>query len=182
MNSKAVRGWVLYDFANVIFSMNIVSIYFPLWVVNDAGGRDADYGVANSISMLFVFLLAPLIGTLMDKTGRRKPVLMASTLICVVMTALLGLGGLTTSLLIFALANAAFGCGLVAYDALLAHVSTPLDRGKIGGYGIAAGFGGALLGVAVGIGILAFNDEWKPWVFGPQLRCSCSARCPVSYG
>src|SRR5262245_50384596 len=39
----AVAGWVSYDLGNTIFSFNIVSIYLPLWVVNDMGGRDSDY-------------------------------------------------------------------------------------------------------------------------------------------
>ena len=89
-----MRGWVLYDFANVIFSMNIASLYFPLWLVKNAGGSDGQYGVANACSMLLVFLLAPVIGTMMDRTGRRLPVLMAATILCCGLTAALGLGGL----------------------------------------------------------------------------------------
>ena len=46
----AVAGWVSYDLGNTVFSFNIVSIYLPLWVVNDMGGRDSDYGLANSIT------------------------------------------------------------------------------------------------------------------------------------
>ena len=56
---RAVRGWVLYDFANVIFSMNIASLYFPLWVVKNAGGSDGQYAVAAASSMFLVFVLAP---------------------------------------------------------------------------------------------------------------------------
>ena len=32
---KAVAGWVLYDLANTIFSLNIISLYLSLWVVDD---------------------------------------------------------------------------------------------------------------------------------------------------
>ena len=39
----AVISWALYDFANTIFSMNIVSLYFSLWVVNDMGVQDIHY-------------------------------------------------------------------------------------------------------------------------------------------
>ena len=57
----AVAGWVAYDLGNTIFSFNIVSIYLPLWVTKDMGGRDSDYGLASSISMGLMFLTAPLL-------------------------------------------------------------------------------------------------------------------------
>jgi UMF1 family MFS transporter len=77
----AVAGWVSYDLGNTVFSFNIVSIYLPLWVVNDMGGRDSDYGLANSISMGLMFLTAPLLGAISDQAGRRMPYLMFTTLV-----------------------------------------------------------------------------------------------------
>ena len=50
----SVGSWVLYDLANTIFSLNIVSLYFSLWVVNVMGAGDAAYGFANSISMAVI--------------------------------------------------------------------------------------------------------------------------------
>jgi len=29
---RTVASWCFYDFANTIFSMNVVSLYFPLWL------------------------------------------------------------------------------------------------------------------------------------------------------
>lgn len=31
---RAVVDWVLYDLANVVFAIHVVSLCFPLWVVN----------------------------------------------------------------------------------------------------------------------------------------------------
>ena len=39
---RAVAAWALYDLGNTLFSINVISLYFPLWVVNDMGGRDGD--------------------------------------------------------------------------------------------------------------------------------------------
>ncbi len=86
----AVISWALYDFANTIFSMNIVSLYFSLWVVNDMGGRDIHYSTANNISMLLLILTAPLLGSLSDQARRRMPFLIASTIVCVLFTGLVG--------------------------------------------------------------------------------------------
>ena len=63
----SVISWALYDLANTIFSMNIVSLYFSLWVINEMGGTDANYGNANSFSMFLMFISAPILGALSDQ-------------------------------------------------------------------------------------------------------------------
>ena len=40
--NRSIVGWVFYDFAAVVFAMNVAGLYFPLWVVEDAGGRASD--------------------------------------------------------------------------------------------------------------------------------------------
>ena len=164
-NKRPVIGWILYDFATVLFAMNVAGLYFPLWVVEDADGRDAHVAVALSAAMAIILVAAPLLGSFADRSGRRVLMLGLSTLACALCTALLGIGGLVVSLAIFAIANALNGCGLVFYDALLPVVSTEENRGHISGYGVGAGFGGAILGVLVGAVILAGDTGAKPTVF-----------------
>ena len=36
---RAVWSWVLYDLANTIFSMGVVSLYFSLWVRDQVGAE-----------------------------------------------------------------------------------------------------------------------------------------------
>ena len=146
----SVASWVLYDLANTIYSMNIASLYFSLWVVNVMGGLDRDFGWATSISQALIFVLAPFIGALTDQSPRRVPFLAVSTLVCVAFTMLLGHGGLMLSLVFFVVANFAYNAGLQFYDALLPDVSTPGNVGRVGGVGIAAGYIGSFSGVALG--------------------------------
>jgi UMF1 family MFS transporter len=155
---RATASWVLYDFANTIFSLNIVSMFLPVWVVNVAGGSDGDWAVANSLSMFVVFLLAPIAGAFADRTGRRLLLLAFSTLACVALTVSLGRGSLTTTLVAFAFANIAYQLGLQFYDALLPVVAAPDRRGRIGGIGIGAGYLGALLGILIGRVLLGATD------------------------
>ncbi|HRA49131.1 MAG TPA: MFS transporter, partial [Thermomicrobiales bacterium] len=162
---KAVLGWVLYDFANVIFALGVVALHLPLWIVDEQGGRDRHVAIVASLSMLVVMLLSPRLGRRVDRTGKRVAPLAISTVICVVLTTMIGTGGLVQSMVIFGLANVAFGCGLVFYDALLPVVSTAENRGQISGRGMAAGFGGALIAVVTGIVILAISPAAKPLVF-----------------
>ncbi len=155
-------SWVIYDLANTIFSFNIVSFYFVLWVTNVMGGTDADYGYANSISMAVVFFLSPVLGALTDQAPKRMPFLVISTVICVALTFLLGSGGLTFSLVFFACANVAYLAGLQFYDALLPEVSTEATRGRVSGVGVGVGYLGSFIGLAVGAMILGLEIDSLP--------------------
>lgn len=154
----SVASWVLYDLANTIFSLNIVSLYFSLWVVNIMGARDADYGFANSVSMAVIFFASPLLGALTDQAPRRMPFLVISTLICIGFTLLLGQGGVYFSLVAFAIANIAYQAGLQFYDALLPEVSTPENCGWIGGIGVGVGYFGSVIGISAGSLLLRGTD------------------------
>ncbi|RKY40810.1 MAG: hypothetical protein DRP85_07860 [Candidatus Makaraimicrobium thalassicum] len=85
-----VFSWALYDFANTIFAMNIISLYFALWVTVDMGGEDILYSCAISGSMFLAALAAPVMGAISDRLGR-IPFLVFFTAACCVATALIGL-------------------------------------------------------------------------------------------
>lgn len=170
----AVGSWILYDLANTIFSINIVTFYFSVWIVNDMGGRDSDYALANSLSMFIVFLLAPFLGALSDQTPRRMPFLIVTTLVCCAMTLLLGITGIFLALVIFVVANAFYQSGLIFYDSLLPVVSTEENVGRVGGLGIGIGYMGSFIGVLtglivlenlLGLAVLESNPADKPLVF-----------------
>ena len=162
---RSERGWILYDFANVIFATNIISVYFPIWIVDQAGRHDSDYGLVNGGSMALVFLLSPFLGATLDRLPRRLPILMVCTAVACALVSLIGLGSSTTALVLFFFANAFFQLGVIVYDSLLPIVSTAERRGWLSGLGIAAGFGGAVVGLLIGITILAFDPDAKPLVF-----------------
>ena len=161
---RAVASWVLYDLANTIFSMGVVSLYFSLWVRDAVGAERADtvYGVITAISMAVIFVASPLLGSLSDRAPRRMPFLITSTLLCVGLTVLLARDGFWFTAGCFVLANIAYQAGLQFYDSLLPEVSTPENRGRIGGIGVGVGYLGSYL--AVGLGIV-FGTADKPMLF-----------------
>ncbi len=148
--TRPVMSWALYDLANTIFSMNIVSFYLAQWVL-DMDGTDSTWGYVNSLSMALVFISAPLLGALSDQAGRRLPFLKICTIVCVACTALLGLGGLWVTLGFFIVANYFFQASLIFYDATLSVVSTPATKGTVGGFGIGVGYLGSFIGVVTGL-------------------------------
>ena len=142
----ALWAWALYDLANTTFSLNVVSRYLPLLIVEDLGGRDLDVSLAYSGAMIFVALASPLLGALSDFSGRRIPFLAIATFMSVGATALMGLGKpAALVLLLFAVATFFYQSALVFYDALLANVSDESTRGRASALGIGLGYGGAII-------------------------------------
>jgi UMF1 family MFS transporter len=164
--TRAVVSWVLYDLANTIFSMGIVSLYFGLWVRDAVGKERADtvLGVITAISMGIIFVLSPVLGAMTDRARRRMPFLIVSTLVCVFFTALLARAGFYTTAVCFVIANIAYQAGLQFYDAMLPEVSHEGNRGKISGIGVGVGYLGSY--IAVGLGLNAvFGSDDKPFLF-----------------
>ena len=163
---RAVVSWVLYDLANTIFSMGVVSLYFSLWVRDAVGPERVDsvYGTITAISMALIFVASPLLGAMTDRARRRMPFLIASTLICVAMTALLARGGFYLTAITFIVANVAYQAGLQFYDAMLPEVSTEANRGRISGIGVGVGYLGSYIAVGLGMSF-AFGSDDKPFLF-----------------
>jgi len=70
--------------------MNIISLYFPLWVTVDKGGEDILYSFALSTSMILVAFSMPLLGAFSDRMGRRIPLLVGLTLLSIFFTGSIG--------------------------------------------------------------------------------------------
>ena len=136
-------SWILYDFSDTIFSASLLTFYFPLWVTQDAGGTDAYFAFALSLSALLVAVTAPLAGALSDQMNRRVPMLAACVVLCATSTGLIGaFGGLSWGLGLFFIANFLYQTGLVFYNSLIRNVSSESGRGIVSGIGVGAGYVG----------------------------------------
>lgn len=145
-STRALYAWALYDLANTTFSLNVVSRYLPLLVVEDLGGRDLHVSVAYSAAMVCVALSAPILGAVSDFSGRRIPFLAVATFACISATALMGFGKpMALVLPLFAIATYFYNAALVFYDALLANVSDESTRGRASALGVGLGYGGTII-------------------------------------
>lgn len=149
-------GWLIYDFANTIFSMNILTMYFAQWVIVDLGYPDIYYSMAYSTSMIVVALTLPLLGHLSDERGNKKSFLVGFSLACIIATAALGTTTFASDdvatlaligLICVAIANYFFEGALVFYNALLPSVSQKSNIGKVSGSGVALGYVGSITGL-----------------------------------
>ena len=70
--SKDIIGWSLYDFANTIFSMNIISLYLKRYIIEDLGKDDRYFDIPYAVSMLFAAILLPALGAMSDHSTKKK--------------------------------------------------------------------------------------------------------------
>jgi UMF1 family MFS transporter len=150
-STLGVWSWVLYDFSNTIFSISILTVFFPFWVDAEIGGDGAWLvNSAVAFSALLVFLTAPVLGAMADLRQRRVPYLVVFTLISVLLTALLDVaGGILGGVALFVAADLTYQSAIVFYNALLPGVAAGRGAGKISGYGTAAGYVGTILALIV---------------------------------
>jgi len=148
----------MYDFANSAFTTLVVtfiySTYFTLTMAEDATTGAARWSFAITISAIAVALLSPYAGALADRGGHRKHLLVGTSLVCILGTALLFFpvpGQAWFALSAFIVANVAFELGYVFYNAYLPDIAPPDKIGRISGYGWALGYVGGLLCLAIAL-------------------------------
>ena len=151
------RGsWALYDFANTIFSMNIATLYFPVWIVAEGGASATAWSLATSAAAAVVLFAAPYFGARSDVSRRRKPWVVGLTLACVAATALLGPiarlplssgASLFALLAVYVAADVAYQLALPFYNAMLPELVPPAGHGRLSGLGTALGYVGSIAGV-----------------------------------
>ncbi|MDC0606206.1 MFS transporter [Acidimicrobiia bacterium] len=146
---KSLYSWLFFDLANTVYAFVIPGLYFSVWLVTEQGWTDQSLGFATSGAMVIVAILGPWVGARSDGSQGKKPMLLITTLICIVATFLLGTFDVNISVLFFIVSLIGFNLGSVVYDALLVSVSTPTNRGRISGMGVAFGYLGSLLGFGV---------------------------------
>ena len=167
-------SWALYDFANTIFSMNVATLYFSVWLIADLHASNTAYAVGNGISSILVVLSVPLLGAVSDARRRRKPWVVGFTIASCVACAAIGIlgqrtlplagaevlagGALPSSwaptigtfgwvLLAFILANYAYQAAQPFYNAMLTDLVPPEERGRLSGIGTAVGYVGTIVGL-----------------------------------
>ena len=123
------RAWILYDVGNSAFVLMIatlVPIFFN--ALAEAGGvSKVDYlaywGYASSIVTVVTAILGPILGTLADTKGFKKPIFMLCLFVGVVGCCAMGLAGTWLAfLIIFIIAKIGYSGSLVFYDSMLGDV------------------------------------------------------------
>ena len=169
-------SWALYDFSNTIFSMNVATLYFSVWVVSDLGSTDLVYAMANAVASMLMIAAIPALGAISDARRRRKPWVVGFTIASCLACGAIGILGQATLPLIcegvahpasvtsgwhvstaalvpvlaaFVIANFAYQAAQPFYNAMLPELVPVEEQGRLSGFGVAVGYVGSIVGVAL---------------------------------
>ena len=167
-------SWALYDFANTIFSMNVATLYFSVWLIKDLGASSTLYAIGNGVSSFLVVLSVPLLGALSDARRRRKPWVVGFTIASCIACAAIGILGQTTLpllgaqtiggtvataafhptlgtfawvLIAFVVANYTYQAAQPFYNAMMPDLVPREEQGRLSGIGTAVGYVGTIVGL-----------------------------------
>jgi UMF1 family MFS transporter len=160
----------MYDWASSAMQTTIMVAIFPIYFVRVAGadttgsGASQRLALVNSVALVFIALLSPVLGAISDYRAAKKRFLalfMGIGVGAALGMFFIGRGDLNLASVLFMLTLIGAAGSFVFYEALLPHIARPgeFDRVSTAGYAIGY-FGGGIL--------LALNLAWiqRPDLFG----------------
>ena len=164
LNGKEKR-WILYDVGNSAFVLlvaTIIPIYFN-YLAGKAGLSDVDYlaywGYAASICTVIVAILGPVLGTIADTKGYKKPIFMISILIGTIACSVLGLMVQWMAfLIVFLIAKVGFSASLIFYDSMLSDITDEERMDYVSSQGYAWGYIGSCVPFVLCLVIVLGSD------------------------
>ncbi|HET6802588.1 MAG TPA: MFS transporter [Casimicrobiaceae bacterium] len=180
--SRPILAWAMYDWANSVFSVTVISAFFPLFLKQywsagvDATTSTFQLGVANAAGGIVVALLSPMLGAISDQGGTRKRFLALFTALAIAMTAglpFVARGDWLIAIVLYAMAGVGFSGATAFYDALIVDVAPKQRLHQVSALGFALGYlgGGVLFAVNVAMTLwpakfgLASAAEAVRWSF-----------------
>jgi MFS transporter, UMF1 family len=174
---RALFGWVMFDWAGQPFFTLIATFvfapYFASAVAPDPVTGQAWWGFATGASGVLLALLSPVLGSVSDATGAKKPWIALFGLLLVVSSSMLWLatpgapmGVILLVLASYALANVAAELSAVFNNAMMPTLVPPERLGRLSGTGWAVGYLGGLVSLVVVLGFLAASPETGRTILG----------------
>jgi UMF1 family MFS transporter len=153
-----VVAWAMYDFANSGYTTVVITAvfnaYFVAVVAGDAPWATLAWTATLAVSYAAVMVTGPLLGAYADQRAAKRPLLVASTIGCVVFTAalaLVGPGALALGCALVALSNFFFSTGENLIAAFLPELARGKALGKVSGWGWGLGYIGGLVSLGASL-------------------------------
>ncbi len=149
---KDIISWSMYDFANTIFSMNIISLYLKRYIIEDLGKDDRYFDIPYALSMLIAALLLPALGAISDHSTKKKFFLFLFTITCCISIGLMAFVPSSLFILLFVLffiSNFTYEAGQPFYNSLLYSVADGTQARFVSGIGVAMGYVGSVVGMLI---------------------------------
>ncbi|MDD7424643.1 MAG: MFS transporter [Candidatus Methanomethylophilaceae archaeon] len=159
----------MYDVANsafILLACSVLPIYF-YDLAMEAGHSSADYlaywSIATAVSTLVMFVVGPLVGSLSDRKGWRRPIFMGTVVTGVLLCVALGLPKWwVTFLVIYILVKIAYNASLVVSDGMLNDITTPERMDEVSSRAYAMGYIGSCIPFIACLVLVVFSDMMDP--------------------
>ena len=166
---KAVAGWLLFDWAaqpvHTLVTTFVFAPYFASTLAPTPAAGQALWGYATAAAGLTIALLAPLLGSIADRTGARKRWVCAFSVPLVLGCLLLwfavpgGQHAVPIALFGFVLATIGVEFATVFNNAMMSDLVPSSRLGRLSGSGWALGYVGGLVSLVIALGLMAANPE-----------------------
>ncbi len=172
----AILGWLLFDWACQPFFTLVTTFvfapYFASALAPDAVSGQSLWGYATAAAGLVLAILSPVLGSIADATGPKKPWIAACGLVLVMASFALWYAApgephaIAIALIGFAFGTIAVEVAGVFNNAMIPHLVPPERYGRLSGSGWAMGYLGGLVSLVVVLGFLAADPTSGRTFFG----------------
>ena len=164
--TKLERAWILYDVGNSAFVLMVATL-IPIFfnALAAAGGLSsveylAYWGYATSVVTIITAILSPILGTLADTKGFKKPIFILCVWVGIVGCIAMGkMSAWLPFLVIFVIAKVGFSGSLVYYDSMLSDVTSPERMDEVSSKGYAWGYIGSCAPFVACLGLVLGADK-----------------------
>lgn len=169
-----IWGWMLFDWAaQPFFTVVTTFIFGPYFVsrlASDPAVGQAAWGYGIAISGLFIAVLSPVLGSIADQTGRRKPWIGFFAIIKILSLVMLWFAapgsGLLWPLVFFSLASVAAEFSIVFNDSMMPRLVAPKDIGRISNVAWGLGYLGGMIVLIFVVAFMAGSPETGKTMLG----------------
>lgn len=171
---RGIWGWMFFDWAaQPFFTVVTTFIFGPYFVsrmASDATTGQAAWGYGIAAAGLVIAVLSPVLGSIADQTGPRKPWIASFAAIKIVSLTLLWFAAPGSSLflivLLFSLASVAAEFSTVFNDSMMPRLVPKEDIGKISNIAWGLGYLGGMVALIFVVLFLAGNLETGKTIIG----------------
>ena len=175
-DSKTIRSWCMYDWANSVYNLVINTSIFPIYysaiTANEATGDKVDffgfqivnsvlYSYALSFSYLLSAALLPLLSGIADYTGKKMTFLRIFTFLgafCCMGMVFFTKGNIEWGIFCVVFASLGYSSSLVFYDAYLPEIAPAEMTDRISARGYAYGYLGSALMLIISLVLITYYD------------------------